>query len=69
VKVRYGQIRVGRVLHEDDDLITIEVAKNEHRQLNIEEGDQFLSLLFVHQPPGMPVGQLRAWLPWLRDPQ
>jgi hypothetical protein len=41
VKVRGDHLRVGRVLHEDDDLMTIEVAKNEHRELRIENGDQF----------------------------
>jgi hypothetical protein len=64
VKVRGGDIRVGRVLHEDDDFLTIEVAKNEHRELRVEEGDRFLTLMFVHQPPGSRPGALTAWLPW-----
>jgi hypothetical protein len=51
---------VGRVLHEDDDFMTIEVVKNEERPLNIESGDRYLTLLFVRQVDG--AGQV--WKPW-----
>lgn len=59
-----------RVLAEDDDFITIEVAKHDrvtfHLQQNAEGetvgGDRFLTMLFVH----MVDGDLETWLPWER---
>ena len=55
-------IRVGRVLHEDDGYITISVAKSLDTELHLNEGDQFLSLVFVHsEGEGQPA---TPWLPW-----
>jgi hypothetical protein len=45
VRVGGGQIRVGRVLHEDDEFVMIEVAKNMLRPVQVEEGDRFLTLV------------------------
>lgn len=53
-------IRVGRVLHEDDDFITVEVAKNLSRSVNLNDGDRFLTLTFVHQVGG----GVAPWVPW-----
>jgi hypothetical protein len=64
MKVPGNLMRVGRVLHEDDAFVTIEVAKSDQRQLRVEGGDQFLTLIFVHaaQTPAGP--RTEAWLPW-----
>ena len=43
MKARGSDFRVGRVLHEDDDFLTLEVAKNPDRELRLEEGDRFLT--------------------------
>lgn len=62
-----------RVLHQDDDFITVEVAKHDgvefHLQQNEEGetvgGDEFLMLVFVHVPDGHegePV--METWKPW-----
>jgi len=66
VKARGSDFRVGRVLREDDDFLTLEVAKNPDRELRLEEGDRFLTLLFVQKRPGGRPGDVRAWLPWGR---
>jgi hypothetical protein len=67
VKVRFSELRVGRVLHEDDDFVTLEVVKDEQRQLQVEDGDRYLTLVFVkHSPTASDPGRLKAWLPWLR---
>lgn len=66
MKVRGSDFRVGRVLHEDGDFLTLEVAKNPDRELRLEEGDHFLTLLFVQKRPGGRPGDVRAWLPWAR---
>jgi hypothetical protein len=64
-KARGDQIRVGRVLHEDDAFLTLEVAKDEHRPLSIESGDRFLTLVFVRSKPTHADPQrAEAWLPW-----
>lgn len=38
---------LARVLYEDDDLVTLEVIKNEDRTLNLENGDKFVTLTFT----------------------
>jgi hypothetical protein len=54
-------LRIARVLHQDDDLVTLEVVKNERRQLRIEDGDQFWTLVFLRQERG---AAMTFWLPW-----
>lgn len=57
-----------RVLAEDDDFITLEVAKHDgvtfHLQQDAEGetvgGDRFFTILFIHAVDGKGV----AWLPW-----
>lgn len=59
-------VLVGRVLHEDDDFVTLEIGKTEqvvfHLQQNDEGetvgGDQFLTLVFFNTK------QRRFWNPW-----
>ena len=51
---------VGRVLHEDDGFVTLEVAKDMSRTLQLEDGDRFLTVLFVHNTPT----GVKAWKPW-----
>jgi hypothetical protein len=65
VKVRGNQIRVGRVLHEDDAFVTLEVAKDDNRPLRVEDGDRYLTLLFVRsKPTHADPHRAVAWLPW-----
>lgn len=64
MKVRSKDIYIGRVLYEDDDLMTIEVAKNMERQLHIEEGDRFLTILFAKN---IGDGAMEVWTPWESD--
>lgn len=53
---------IGRVLHEDDALMTIEVVKDQTRKLRLEDGDRFLTFIFVKQVGGST--QAETWLPW-----
>jgi hypothetical protein len=63
------RLLVGRVLHQDDDFITIEVGKRLdvtfHLQQNDEGetvgGDEFLTLAFMHDVGG---GRAKPWIPW-----
>lgn len=65
MKVRGSDLRVGRILHEDADLMTIEVAKSDQRRLSLENGDRFLTILFVkHSPSAVDQARMVAWLPW-----
>lgn len=64
MKVPGHLMRVGRVLHEDADFVTLEVAKSDQRQLRVEGGDRFLTLLFVHQADTLHGPRAQAWLPW-----
>lgn len=59
-KAKSEQILPARVLHEDDDFITIEVGKHDDVSFTLESGDRFLTMVFVRF-----VGdRARAWLPW-----
>ena len=55
-------MKLMRVLHEDDDFVTFEMAKRDDIQLRIEEGDQFFTVTFVHQV----AGETEVWDPWDR---
>lgn len=60
-----AEMRVGRVLHEDDDFVTLEVAKSDRRELRVEDGDRYLTLVFVKaSPSAVDPGRVVAWPPW-----
>jgi hypothetical protein len=59
-EVRTNHIRPARVLHEDETFLTLEVPKDETRELRIEDGDRFLTLIFVRNVDGV----TKPWLPW-----
>lgn len=46
-----GDVVLARVLHQDDDLMTLEVIKNDARVLRLEDGDQFVTILFTAGKP------------------
>lgn len=56
-------VRVARILTEDEDFITIEVMKNMDDSWSIQEGDKFLTVLFITNE-GMRGNNVKAWLPW-----
>lgn len=65
MRVRGDQFRVGRVLHEDDAFMTIEVAKDQSRELRLQEGDRFLTLMFVRKGSSSSRhAEVQAWVPW-----
>lgn len=55
MKLPQDMLRIGRVLHEDDSFVTMEIAKNDevtfHLQQNDEGetvgGDQFFTIVFL----------------------
>lgn len=59
----------GRVLFEDDDFITMEIAKHPGVTFNLEpyEPDhpqQFFTLMFVHAKGEGRLRRIQSWLPW-----
>ena len=60
VQGKYGEIRVGRILNEDEKSLIIEVQKNEDSPIDLFGGEEFLTLLFVHSDNG----QVKSWIPW-----
>ena len=44
-------IMVGRVVNEDDNFMLLEVCKDENRQLRLEEGDKFYTIIFTAGKP------------------
>lgn len=62
MQIPLSELKIARVLHQDDSFITLEICKNEHRQLKIEDGDEFLSLIFVRHDPSD--NTMEVWTPW-----
>lgn len=60
MQIPKSHLRIGRVLHEDDAFMTIEVPKDENRQLRLEEGDRFLTFIFTRNDDGA----MSTWIPW-----
>lgn len=58
-----SDVIVARVLSQDDKFMTLELAKSDKESFTLQEGDQFLTLIFV-TAEGLPKGHLRAWKPW-----
>ena len=60
--VRRDSINVARVLNEDDDFLTLEIAKhsNINMTLDPEIPDRFLFLMFVK----IEEGNALIWTPW-----
>lgn len=55
---------VGQVFHEDDDFITIKVAKRDDIVIELGESgqiDHFLTLVFLHRRDN---GSAETWIPW-----
>lgn len=56
-------IKPARVLHEDDDFLTLEVGKHDDVSFTLDEegGNSFLTLIFVHADGE---GAMEVWEPW-----
>jgi hypothetical protein len=52
---------VGRVLHEDDDLVTMEVGKRDDVTFHLQQDDRFFTLVFIKSEKD---GTARTWKPW-----
>lgn len=50
-KYTENDIVIGRVVSEDENFILLEIAKDIHRKLHIEEGDSFFTLIFTAGKP------------------
>lgn len=67
-------LKVGRILHEDDDFVTIEVGKRDDVTFHLQQddtgetvgGDKFLTILFVHATAEKP-GAVQAWDPFKKE--
>jgi hypothetical protein len=61
-------LHVGRVLHEDNDFVTMEIGKHDDVKFTLGQneegeivgGDRFLTILFVHNIDG----HMEVWKPW-----
>jgi hypothetical protein len=67
-QIRKGDLCAGRVLHEDGDFVTMEVAKRDDISFRLQQnedgetvgGDRFFTLLFVRAVDG----GMEVWKPW-----
>jgi hypothetical protein len=58
-------IKIAKVVGENEDGLTLFVPKDEHGVFHLTEGDTFLSVLFV-KTDGR--GGVMAWEPWADGP-
>lgn len=63
ISANIDHITVAQTLHQDEDFIFLKVAKNDHIAFDVEEGDQFFTLMFMHSENGNTV----SWTPWDED--
>jgi hypothetical protein len=59
-RARGDQIRVARVMSEDDKSLILEVEKSNETSIDLFGGERFLTLVFVHADNGA----IKAWVPW-----
>lgn len=66
-----SELLVGRVLHEDDDFVTLEIGKRDDVVFHLQQddkgetvgGDKFFTVAFVHNEDGKAV----VWNPFKAD--
>lgn len=58
------KLRLARVLHEDSGFITLEVAKSIDAPLQVNDGDRFLTVLFIRAHPNDPTHPVEVVIPW-----
>lgn len=56
------ELKIGRVLHEDDTFMTLEICKDEQRQLRLEDNDRFFTIIFLRHDPSD--NTMEVWTPW-----
>lgn len=61
MRVRKDEIRIAKVVGENEDGITLFVPKDMEGVFHLTEGDEFLSLMFVKQDGH---GDMMIWVPW-----
>lgn len=61
MQAKGGDIRIAKVVGENEDGLTLFVPKDMQGEFKLSEGDQFLSLLFVKNDGQ---GGVVAWTPW-----
>lgn len=61
VKAKTGDIRIAKVVGENEEGLTLFVPKDMDGTFHISDGDRFLSLLFVKADGH---GGVRVWVPW-----
>lgn len=58
MRVQRRDLKVGRILHEDDQFVTLEIGKTDETVFHLQQseetgetvgGDRFLTLIFVRQ--------------------
>lgn len=68
--VNMAHLRVLRVLHEDDNMMTCEISKNDDVAFTLKQnkegetvgGDEFYFVFFMHN--NKDTGEMKTWEPW-----
>lgn len=61
LKVNNSQVRIAKVVGENEDGLTLFVPKDMQGTFHLTEGDRFLTLVFMKTDG---VGGAQAWIPW-----
>lgn len=57
-------LRVAKVVGENDDGLTLFVPKDMTGSFHVEDGDRFLTMIFVRQEERVDHPAMATWLPW-----
>ena len=60
IQGKFGQLKVGRILSQDEDSVILEIQKSQDTPIDLFGGEQFLTLIFVRSNNG----KVESWDPW-----
>ena len=60
-KLKYDDIKIGRVVGENEDGITLFIPKDMEGRFHLDGGEEFLTVVFFKNDG---TGGLTAWTPW-----
>lgn len=61
VRAKFDDIKIARVVGENEDGLTLFVPKDMDGEFHLDGGERFLTILFIKQDGP---GRRRAWTPW-----
>lgn len=62
MQIPLSELKIAKVIGENEDGLTLFVPKDEHGTFHLTEGDKFLTMLFLRHDPSD--NSMEIWTPW-----